>query len=261
MPVRDCDTKFPILLLHGLGCHDYSPFRYFGRIPETLRAHGAVVYLGGQEASATTEHNALQLRARLLAILRRERCEKVNIIAHSKGGLEARYLISTLQMAQHVASLTTVSTPHHGLRSVDNWAEKEHLLRMVSNVVDAAWYLTGDRASDFASVVKSLRTGDMTAFNEANPNDSRVFYQSWAAALRGAQEDRILSITGKFFQRADGENDGLVAAASAKWGEFRGVVAQTSHRDVVDSRERDRQDLDILGFYVTLVQDLKRRGY
>ena len=36
------------------------------------------------------------------------------IIAHSMGGLDARYMISKLNMANRVAALLTVSTPHRG---------------------------------------------------------------------------------------------------------------------------------------------------
>ena len=41
-------------------------------------------------------------------------CGKVNIIAHSKGGLDSRYAISKLGSDKYVASLTTINTPHHG---------------------------------------------------------------------------------------------------------------------------------------------------
>lgn len=37
-------------------------------------------------------------------------CEKVNIIAHSKGGLDSRYAISRLGMDQYTASLTTINS-------------------------------------------------------------------------------------------------------------------------------------------------------
>src|SRR5207245_6473457 len=45
--------------------------------------------------------------------------EPVNLIAHSMGGLDARYMITHLGMAEHVRSLTTVSTPHRGTYLVD----------------------------------------------------------------------------------------------------------------------------------------------
>src|SRR6185369_10558770 len=39
---------------------------------------------------------------------------RVVIIAHSMGGLDARYMISRMGMAERVAALITISTPHRG---------------------------------------------------------------------------------------------------------------------------------------------------
>jgi triacylglycerol lipase len=39
------------------------------------------------------------------------------LIAHSMGGLDSRFMLSPANLdhlAAHVASLTTISTPHHG---------------------------------------------------------------------------------------------------------------------------------------------------
>ncbi|EMG46852.1 hypothetical protein G210_2877 [Candida maltosa Xu316] len=47
---------------------------------------------------------------------------KVNLISHSMGGLDSRYLISKIHKdSEHykVASLTTISTPHHGSECAD----------------------------------------------------------------------------------------------------------------------------------------------
>lgn len=41
-------------------------------------------------------------------------CQQVNIIAHSKGGLDARAAIAHCGMASCVATLTTINTPHRG---------------------------------------------------------------------------------------------------------------------------------------------------
>src|SRR5206468_12628217 len=45
--------------------------------------------------------------------------DKVNIIAHAMGGLDARYVITTLGYGDRVASLTTMSTPHRGAALAD----------------------------------------------------------------------------------------------------------------------------------------------
>ena len=115
----DCDTKYPILLIHGTGFRDRKHLNYWGRIPAALEKWGATIFYGHQDSWANIEYNADILKNNLTQILAESNCEKVNIIAHSKGGLEARYMISSLGMADYVASLTTVATPHHGSKTMD----------------------------------------------------------------------------------------------------------------------------------------------
>ena len=43
-----CDTKYPILLVHGVFFRDSNFFNYWGRIPETLISNGAKIYYGGR---------------------------------------------------------------------------------------------------------------------------------------------------------------------------------------------------------------------
>ena len=43
----------------------------------------------------------------------------VHILAHSLGGLDSRYMISKLDMAERVLSLTTLGTPHRGTTFAD----------------------------------------------------------------------------------------------------------------------------------------------
>ena len=74
----------------------------------------------GRIADRTVEHiggsdrGIVLFRQMLKEQIRRWTSEPVNLIAHSMGGLDARYLISRLGMADQVRSLTTISTPHRG---------------------------------------------------------------------------------------------------------------------------------------------------
>ena len=45
--------------------------------------------------------------------------DKVNLIGHSKGGLESRYVVSKLGMENHISSITTLGTPHQGTHLAD----------------------------------------------------------------------------------------------------------------------------------------------
>ena len=49
-----------------------------------------MIYYGNQEALGTIAYNAEDIRKRILQIREETGAEKVNIIAHSKGGLDAR---------------------------------------------------------------------------------------------------------------------------------------------------------------------------
>src|SRR5204863_998767 len=81
--------------------------------------------------TSSIELRARQLRAQILLSLRAQGCPKgrVIIIAHSMGGLDARYMISRLRMADRVAALITVSTPHRGSPYAD-WCLKNLGKRM-----------------------------------------------------------------------------------------------------------------------------------
>lgn len=104
---QDCRTRYPIILVHGIGVTErgglYIPW---GRVPAALRAHGAQVFFGRQDAWGSIETGASQLAAAVRQVRRETGCARVNIIAHSRGGLEARHMISRMGYGKYVASLT-----------------------------------------------------------------------------------------------------------------------------------------------------------
>ena len=109
-----CRTKYPLLLVHGVFFRDSKLMNYWGRIPAELEANGAVIFYGEQQSAASVEDSAAELAERIEQLVQKTGCGKVNIIAHSKGGLDSRYAISKLGSDKYVASLTTINTPHHG---------------------------------------------------------------------------------------------------------------------------------------------------
>ena len=107
-------TRYPIILVHGLGMRDTFFMKSWGRIDKVLRDQGYTVYKSHADAFGSVKTNAAQLKLEITAVLEANGTDKVNIIAHSKGGLDARYMIRELGMAPRVASLTTLCTPHRG---------------------------------------------------------------------------------------------------------------------------------------------------
>jgi triacylglycerol lipase len=123
-------TKYPIVLVHGMVLKDFKIYRAFRKIRDVLKHNNISVYVTTHDGIGTIENNALQIKKEIIEILEKENVDKVNIIAHSKGGLDSRYMISKLNMDEHVASLTTLSTPHRGsklstkLLSMPKWCAK-----------------------------------------------------------------------------------------------------------------------------------------
>ncbi|MBQ7980101.1 MAG: triacylglycerol lipase, partial [Oscillospiraceae bacterium] len=155
-----CKTKYPILLVHGLGFRDWRYFNYWGRIPRELIRNGATIFYGHQEACATVVTNAEHIRKKVLEIIEETGCEKVNIIAHSKGGLDSRYAIAKCGIEDYVATLTTVGTPHHGSQVTD-LANKlpDGLYRKVADFMDKRYRKFGDENPDFYTACHQFNSG------------------------------------------------------------------------------------------------------
>ena len=259
--------------MHGTGFRDRERIKYWGRIPATLEAHGAVVRYGHQDSWGSIEHNAETLKANLQKILDETGSEKVNIIAHSKGGLDARCLISSLGMADKVASLTTIATPHHGSRTIDFFCRfPRWTFRIIAFFIDSFSRLLGDEKPDFYTASRGLSTACMDIFNENNPDAPSVYYQSYAAVMKKPSSDIFLWFSFLVVKAIEGENDGLVTPESAAWTHFQGTLRAVlrhgaSHTDVIDFLRKDypitlseNSVFNIREFYVHLVSGLKQSG-
>lgn len=256
----DCRTRYPIMLIHGLNRRDDCGPSYWGRVPDILRAQGARVYLSGQDAVGSIDDNALALRRRAREILTAEDCEKLNLIAHSKGGLEARFLISSLNMAPCIASLTTICTPHHGSQAAAVWLRRKVLCKLAGRALETGWKLAGDQSPDFERALAALTPDAMERFNRENPDSPLVYYQSWGARLDQAGWD-LMDRAQLWLTKADGPTDGLVTPESAVWGRYRGTLVGISHQDSVDSRRRRLAAFSAEVFYTALVHELAELGF
>lgn len=264
-----CKTKYPIIFVHGVFFRDIRFFNYWGRIPKELEKNGATIYYGEQQSALGVAESAAEISERIKKIINETGCEKVNIIAHSKGGLDSRYAITHLGLDRYVASLTTINTPHRGCEFADWLFAKasEGFKNKLSAAYNSTLRKLGDRSPDFLSSVKDLCASECKKLNETTPDAPNVFYQSTASKInKPLRNIPPLCFTSAFVKRFDGPNDGLVSITSAKWGEKVTVLQSNSpegisHADMIDMSRHNRKDIDILEFYVELVSDLKKRGY
>lgn len=264
-----CATKYPILLVHGVFFRDRNIFNYWGRIPEALTLNGAKIYYGNQQSALSVKDSAAELAKRIEEVIKESGSEKLNIIAHSKGGLDSRYALSAYDCGKYAASLTTINTPHRGCIFVDkifdNLSEKSQ--QKLADAYNAAARVRGDTTPDFIAAVGDLRESRCLEMNRITPDCEGVFYQSVGSVSKGVRSGRFpMDISYPFVRRTDGENDGLVSVDSMKWGEkFHFISTKgkrgVTHSDVIDLNRENIEDFDVREYFVQLVAELKNNGF
>ncbi|MGN1133241.1 MAG: lipase family alpha/beta hydrolase [Oscillospiraceae bacterium] len=264
-----CKTKYPLLLVHGVFFRDFKYLNYWGRIPNALKTNGAVIYYGSQQSAASVASCAQELCDKIKEIVDETGCGKVNIIAHSKGGLDARYALSCLGADKYVASLTTINTPHRGCQFADYLLDKasDSLRNSVSSKYNSALKVLGDTNPDFISAVTDLTAKNCKELNSICQDAPDVYYQSVGSKVNKAVNGKFpLNLSYHLVKYFDGDNDGLVSVDSMKWGENFIFLASNgkrgiSHGDVIDLNRENIKGFDVREFYINLVSDLKNKGF
>ena len=264
-----CKTKYPLLLVHGIFFRDFEHLNYWGRIPNELINNGATIYYGNHSSSLSVKDSAEELATRIKEIIKETNCEKINVIAHSKGGLDTRYAISNLGMDKYIASLTMINTPNHGCVFADYLLNKapNSLKDAIANSYNFALKKLGDKKPDFIAGVTDLTTTKVEELNKIINKSDKVYYQVFGSILKKATGGRFpLNLTNNFVKLFDGRNDGLVGEESFPiYDNFTLVEAPTnrgiSHGDVIDLNRENIEGYDVREFYVKLVNDLKNKGF
>lgn len=285
-----CRTRYPLLLVHGVFFRDTNFFNYWGRIPEALEKNGARIHYGNHHSASSVEASGKELAERIRRVVEETGCEKVNLIAHSKGGLDCRYAIAMAGAAPYVASLTTINTPHRGCEFADYLLNKmpESLQKQAEKAYNGAMRAFGEESPDFLSAVDNLTARYCHALSEALEAQEEALYadsltnshadftadsprnaiyrQSVGSRLDHASGGAFpLNFTYHLAAHFDGPNDGLVSEKSFQWGEDYIFLTPKgkngiSHGDMIDLNRIDPDGFDVREFYVGLVSGLKQRG-
>ena len=264
-----CQTKYPLLLVHGVFFRDFKHFNYWGRIPDELMRNGAVIYYGEHQSAASVDDSARELEQRILGIIRENGYEKLNVIAHSKGGLDMRTALAKTSVAPYIASLTTVNTPHRGCEFADYLLNKipEAQQQAVANTYNSAAAKLGDPNPDFMAAVTDLTSAACSRRNETVRDVPGIYYQSIGSVLAKPSAGQFpLNMTYHLVNLFDGKNDGLVGEKSFPWGsDFKMLAASgkrgISHGDVIDLNRENFDGFDVREYYVQLVSDLRQKGF
>jgi len=207
----------PVILHHGLFGTDeirLGPLRrsYWHNIDRAIAGRGHPVIATRVHPTASIETRARQLKQQILDRLEGigHSGRRVVMIAHSMGGLDARYMISKLGMARHVEALITVATPHRGSPYADwivrNLGDRFGLLRFATQL-----------GLDL-SAAADLTTTQAVRFNEEITDHPDVRYASVTCVRPRHQMPAFAIHSHSVVGAAEGDNDGLVSTTSAAWG-------------------------------------------
>ncbi len=243
--------RHPVVLAHGvlgfdkiaIGGRDLS---YFRGVTRHLMSVGAEVHRPRVPSSASIAVRAGEFK-RLIDMIP---AKKVNVIAHSMGGLDVRYAISKLGLADRVATLTTVGTPHLGTPVADFGTKLGDLLKLralIGRIVDIDGF-------------HDLTTHRMAAFNRDVPNSPQVVYGSVVGRIERAKATPLLWITHKYLTERAGANDGMVPATSQSWGEVLKEI-EADHWAQIGWSSGGGADFDPLALYEELLRELRGRGF
>ncbi len=241
-------APLPVVLVHGLFGFDRigmpgAKLHYFRGLAQHLESLGCEAHAVRLPPAASVPDRAALLVEAITALPH----DRVDVIAHSLGGLDARYALAKLGLASRVRSLVTIGTPHRGTPLADL-------------ATDGALGI-GRRAIARIGVplhaLNWLTTAALERFNAEVLDDPSVRYACVVGGLRDPRTPIALAIAPAhaYLRRIAGANDGLVPVSSQYWGETLAEI-EADHFAQIGWRLTVRQTFDALGLYAFVVARL-----
>lgn len=250
-------TKYPIVLAHGMAGFDslFGVYDYWLGIEDSLRSGGAKVYVTDVSAFNSTAERGEQLLAQVEQIAAATGAGKVNLIGHSHGGLDVRYVLAV--RPDLVASVTTVGSPHKGSDVADFLADNttaggftQTVLSLFVNSLGVIInLLTGtSNPQDSIAALNQLTSAGTASFNADFPagiptsscgqgassfQGAKLYSWSGSSVVTNILDvaDGPLGIASLTF---GGDNDGLVGRCSSHFGKVLRDDYTMNHLDEVN---------------------------
>ena len=254
--------KYPIVLLHGLFGFDKiigGSIKYWNGIDDDLNTSGkAQVFTTEQPISSSPWLRAAAIIEQLLDIIHthysdQENSIRFNLICHSLGGIDAR--IVRHLCPQMVESICTIATPHYG-SPLANYVE-ENIVPIMSPLLNLVNF--------DVEAIPFLKTKPMSELNNLlNDHEHDIPLYSYSAQ---APRDKLSLPLRQLYDvifAEEGENDGFVSVASAKYGNYCGIL-QADHLEQIGfsfgEKYGSSSDYTHLTFFRTLVKLLVDNGH
>jgi triacylglycerol lipase len=238
----------PVVLVHGLFGFDQIgvpgvKVHYFRGIVEHLASLGCHAHAVRLPRAGSVPERAQILVDKISALSH----ERIDIIAHSLGGLDARYALAKLGLARRVRSLVTIGTPHRGSPIAD--LATEGTLAMARKAI--ATLGVPLEAIDW------LSTAALDRFNRDVQDVPGVRYACVVGGIRSPSTPISLAIAPAhaYLRRVAGANDGLVPITSQYWGETLAEI-EADHLEQIGWRMSMRGSFDALALYAFIVARL-----
>lgn len=260
-------TRYPVVMMHGFGL--LAGVRRKGHLHEeamNLRLHGVWAYAPNVASYVNVPVRVEMWEQRMAHILEETGAERLNLIAQSMGGLDARYLISQRGYHDRVASLTTISTPHRGTCLAEIILDQPERLRNLAadfaNLASEA--ALEDATGDVLRAVEELTPAYVCdTFNPAVPDHPDVTYWSYAGVAGKGTDTPInpfMRLFNAWIFKREGLNDGFVPVESAKWGEFIEMI-DADHSEQVGIHVHPGSRFSANAFYISVAQRLADAGF
>jgi triacylglycerol lipase len=215
MSHHPCRLQYPLVLIHGLGAKSrFGVVEYFYGLPKYFESQGTRVLVVDLPSWHSLERRSEDLRLQIEAAFPGER---VNLLGHSMGGLDARALAADPLFGERVASVTTLGTPHRGTYVGD--AIHEKLSPPVKFALEKLLNQMGLSNQGFEQITSE----GARLFTEAAPNQKHTAYYSAMTVIQAPAFKNALPtfwFAHDFLHKKEGDNDGFVSLESSKWGEF-----------------------------------------
>lgn len=258
-------THHPVVLMHGFGA--------LANIMQSGVLHAEAMHLRGRGVTAYAPHvnpyDTIDVRAaawadRLERILEETQAERVNLIAFSSAGLDARHLATEAGWAERIASLVTVSTPHRGTALAGYVLSRPDLLRRgavgVMDFMGRAAYETAlPRVED--ALAELTPEAVAARFDPEDTIDGAWCASFTSRAGKGTDVAMYpgLVLPNRILYGLQGSNDGIVPTASGAWGEALGVL-DADHARQIGLRVTPSTRYDSFAFFEGVCERLRDRG-